>query len=295
MDRRTFLASSASLIVPSLGWADSPPDPKAPPFKLGIVSYMIPAKWDLPTTLRVCKEVGLAAVECRTTHKHGVEPTLSANERKKVKAQFADSGIVFWGSGTVCEFHSVDPKVVQKNIEDCKKFIQLVADIGGVGVKVRPNGLPKEVKVEKTLEQIGKALIECGKAAQNAGVEIWVEVHGVGTQDPPHMKTIMEVCNHPSVGITWNSNPTDIKDGSIKEAFEMLKKWIKSCHINDLNKQDAPKDKGFYPYRELFQLLREIKYNRYTLIEEGKAIDDPNEGIEYLKKYKRRWLELAQG
>lgn len=294
MDRRTFLGSSAALAIPSFGFGESKPDPKDPPFKLGMVSYMIPAKWDLPTTLKVCKEVGIAAIECRTTHKHGVEPTLNADERKKVKAQFAESGIVFWGCGSICEFHAVDQKVVQKNIEDCKKFIQLVADIGGKGVKVRPNGLPKDVKVEKTLEQIGKSLIECGNAAKDAGVEIWVEVHGQGTQDPPNIKTIMEVCNHPSVGLTWNSNPTDIKDGSVKDAFEMLKKWIKSCHINDLNKQES-KGKDFYPYKELFALLRELKYDRYTLIEEGKAIDDPKEGIEYLKKYKNRWLELARG
>ena len=47
---------------------------------------------------------------------------------------------------------------MKKNIETCKEFVQLVADIGGRGVKVRPNGLPKGVTVEKTLEQIGKAL-----------------------------------------------------------------------------------------------------------------------------------------
>ncbi len=45
-------------------------------FKLGLVTYNVAANWDLPTTLKVCKAVGIAAVECRTTHKHGVEPSL---------------------------------------------------------------------------------------------------------------------------------------------------------------------------------------------------------------------------
>src|SRR5947209_5720674 len=82
------------------------------------------------------------------------------------------------GCGTVCEFHSPDATVVKKNIETCKRFVQLASDIGGRGVKVRPNGLPRDVPVERTLEQIGKALIPCGQAAAAAGVEIWVEVHG---------------------------------------------------------------------------------------------------------------------
>ena len=52
--------------------------------------------------------------------------------------------------------------------------------------------MPKGADSQKTLEQIGKALIECGKAAEDFGVEIWVEVHGGGTQEPANMKTIME-------------------------------------------------------------------------------------------------------
>ena len=99
------------------------PAEEAAKFKLGIVTYNVPKDWDLPTLLKVCKEVGIAAVECRTTHKHGVEPTLTADQRKDVKKQFADSGVVFWGCGSVCEFHSADPAVVKKNIEECKQFV----------------------------------------------------------------------------------------------------------------------------------------------------------------------------
>lgn len=181
-DRREFFAAAAGVALS--GYAAAEESAKAPLFKLGIVTYNVAKDWDLPTILKVCKATGVAAVECRTTHKHGVEPSLSKDQRKDIKNQFADSGIVFWGCGSVCEFHSPDQSVVKKNIEDCKHFIDLVKDLGGKGVKVRPNGLPKDVPVPKTLEQIGKALIECGKAAESAGLEIWVEVHGAGTQIP---------------------------------------------------------------------------------------------------------------
>ena len=55
---------------------------EAAKFKLGLVTYNVPKDWDLPTILKVCQEVGIAAVECRTTHKHGVEPTLSPQQRE---------------------------------------------------------------------------------------------------------------------------------------------------------------------------------------------------------------------
>jgi len=292
--RRQVLAATAMLAAATELRADPPrSDSKPPPFKLGLVTYNTAAQWDLSTILKVCKAVGIAAVECRTTHKHGVEPTLSADQRAEVRKRFADSGVVFWGCGSVCEFHASDAEVVKKNVETCKQFVELVHDLGGTGVKVRPNGLPKGVAVEKTLEQIGKSLAVCGAAAERFGVEIWVEVHGAGTQEPANMKTIMDHCGHKSVGVTWNSNATDVKDGSVKAAFDLLKPWIKSCHINDLYKEHSAT--GPYPYRELFRLLRELQYDRYTLIEVGRTPPDVATGEEFLRYYKALWTELAKG
>jgi sugar phosphate isomerase/epimerase len=293
LSRRRFLQAASGGAALASGIASAPraraeEKNQAAKFRLGIVTYNIAARWDLPTILRVCKNVGLSPVELRTTHKHGVEPTLTKEQRKEVRQRFADAGIECWGCGSVCEFHSPDVAVVKKNVETCKEFVQLAADIGGRGVKVRPNGLPKEVPVEKTLEQIGKGLIECGKAAADAGVEIWVEVHGPGTQHPPHMKTIMEHCGHPKVGLTWNSNPTDIVNGSVAESFKLLWPWIRSCHINELHKDS----KGVYPYRELFLMFREHGYDRVTLCEVGRSPPDADSGQELLHYYKALWTEL---
>jgi sugar phosphate isomerase/epimerase len=293
--RRRFLtaaggAASISASLPASA-AAVPVEAKPLKFRLGIVTYNIAAAWDAPTILKVCKKVGLSPVELRTTHKHGVEPSLTKDQRKEVRQRFADAGIDIWGCGTVCEFHSPEPAVVKKNIETCKEFVQLAADIGGRGVKVRPNGLPKDVPVEKTLEQIGKALIPCGKAAESAGVEIWVEVHGPGTSEPRHIKTIMEHCGHSEVGLTWNSNPTDITDGSVAEAFKLLRPWVRSCHINEIYK-DAGR---IYPYRELFRLLRDSGYDRVTLVEVGRAMPTPEAGEELLRYYKALWTELTKG
>lgn len=291
--RRQFLAAGATAGLAA--GVTMPASAAAPPakrlFQLGIVTYNVAKDWDVPTILKVCKAAGVGAVECRTTHKHGVEPTLSPDARREVKKQFADAGVYFHGCGTACEFHSTDQAEVARQIELCKQFVQLTADIGGRGVKVRPNGLPKDVPVEKTLAQIGKALIECGKAAADAGVEIQVEVHGPGTQEPAHMKTIMEACGHKSVGVTWNSNGTDVKNGSVAASFEMLKPFIRNVHINDLYK-DGTKA---YPYRELFALLREMGYDRYTLCEVGRAPADPTLGEDFLRYYKALWEELSHG
>jgi sugar phosphate isomerase/epimerase len=304
--RRGFLQAATGLavagaVVPTARAAV--PKTRAPlKFNLGIVTYNIAKDWDVPTILRVCKNVGLSPVELRTTHKHGVEPTLTKAQRKDVRKRFADAGIGIWGCGTTCEFHSPEKAIVKKNIETCKRFVELAADIGGKGVKVRPNGLPRKVAVAKTLEQIGKALIPCGKAAAEAGVEIWVEVHGGtdhpadkdgvkhGSSHPPYVKKMMEYCGHPKVGLTWNSNASDIKNKSVAEYFKLLQPWVRSCHINEIWKDS----RGIYPYRELFRLLRESGYDRVTLVEVGSNLPSVAAGEELLRYYKALWTELAR-
>ena len=255
--------------------------------KLGIISYNVAKDWDLPTLVHHCKAAGFEGVELRTTHAHGVEVSLSKEQRKEVRQRFADAGLTLWGLGTVCEFHYPDKTKVQEQVESCKRWCELGQDIGAHGVKVRPNGLPEGVPVEKTLAQIGEALRECGQAADAHGIEIWLEVHGPGTAHPPHIRTILDTCHHPKVGACWNSNPQDILNGSIKPYFDLLRPDIKSCHINELWN-------SAYPYRELFHLFQQSHYDRFTLCEVGTSVR-PEDGVVFMQCYRGLWQELGRG
>ena len=253
--------------------------------RLGLVTYNLAHAWDIPTIIERCRATGFQGVELRTTHAHGVEPSLTKSQRAEVRKHFAASGIVLWGLGSICDFHSDDPSVVKQNVEMCKEFVLLAQDVGAKGVKVRPNGLQEEkgIPVEKTLDQIGIALRECGRFAADHGIEIWLEVHGKGTSHPPHIRKILDVCGHPSVGACWNSNMTDLKDGSVKEYFELLRPDIKSCHINELWRSE-------YPWRELLSLLKKSGYDRFTLAEIPESAD-PETVMRY---YQAVWKELAR-
>lgn len=252
-------------------------------FRLGTVTYNLAKDWDIETIIRNCEETGFAAVELRTTHKHGVEPSLTKAQRSEVKQRFAASKVRLLSLGSTCEFHAPEQTVVRRNIDECKRFVELAHDIGALGVKVRPNGLPKEVPEEKTLKQIGDSLRECGEFAQGAGVEIWTEVHGRDTQEPARMRRMMEHASHQHVGICWNSNPTDVENGSIKQNFALLKPWLRNVHINELWKPD-------YPWRELFTLLSQANYNRYCLAE----IPETSDPLRLMRYYKALWLEQCR-
>jgi sugar phosphate isomerase/epimerase len=285
--RRRFLQGlAASSLVPLLPRAEAAGEPvfAGGGFKLGTVTYNLAKDWDVPTIIKNCEATGFEAVELRTTHKHGIETTISADARAEVKKRFADSKVRLLSLGSVAEFHSPDPAVVKKHVDDCRQFLELARDIGALGVKVRPNGIPAGVPEEKTIAQIGSALKECGKVAADCGVEVWVEVHGKDSAHPPRCAAMMQACDHKSVGICWNSNPTDLMGGkSVKPAFDLLKPWLMNCHINELWNEA-------YPWRELFTLLKEAGYSRYTLAE----IPDTTDPLRLMRYYRGLWRELSR-
>jgi sugar phosphate isomerase/epimerase len=294
MNRRTFtkagLAIAGALSLETVRplsstpfKTDSNPALGGGAFKLGLVTYNLARDWDISTLIKNCVQTGFEAVELRTTHKHGVEPSLGKQQRSEVKQRFADTGVRLLSLGSTCEYHSPDPMVVRKNIEETKRFIELAHDIGALGVKVRPNGIPREVPEEKTLEQIGKSLQECGTAGAGHGVEVWLEVHGKDSCLPSRVRGMMENASHPQVGVCWNSNAEDVENGSVETSFEMLKPWLRNAHINELWVKE-------YPWRELFGLMRNAGYNRYCLAE----IPETSDPIRLMRYYHSLWLELCR-
>jgi len=250
---------------------------------LGAVTYNVLKDWDLETVITKLEQAGFEAVELRTGHAHGVEPTLSLQERARVRARFEKSRVRLLSFGSTCEYHSPDPNVCRKNIEETKMWIDLAHDTGAWGVKVRPNALPKDVPPEVTIGRIAEALREAGDYAAGRGVEIWMEVHGSGTSAPPVCAAIMRGANHRSAGLCWNSNPGDVQNGSVRSSFELLRPWIRNVHINELA---DPR----YPWRELFTLLRQSGYERYTLMEVASSCEPER----FLRYYSALWKELTR-
>jgi sugar phosphate isomerase/epimerase len=248
---------------------------------LGAVTYQVLENWDLETIIRNLEAAGFAAVELRTGHKHGVEPSLGPAERNAVRERFQGSKIRLLSFGSTCEFHMPDAAERRRQVEIGKTWVDLAHDTGAWGVKVRPNGFSKELSREQTIRNIGDCLRELGDYGQKHGIEIWTEVHGPGTQNPPVMAEIMKAASHPNVGLCWNSNPPDIVNGSVKQNFDLLRPWIRNVHISELADNS-------YPWRELFTLLRRSGYDRYTLCEAA-ASKEPER---FLRWYRALWTEL---
>ena len=250
-----------------------------PTMHLGLVTYNMAADWDIPTLIKNCEAARFEGVELRTTHAHKVEANLSKEDRKEVKKRFADSKVQLMGLGSAFDYHAPDQAKLRKDIEGTKEYIILAEDVGATGVKVRPNGFPKEVPQEKTLEQIGHALREVGDFGRNHGQVIRLEVHGTGTSFPPNIKKILDAADHPNVGACWNSNASDLAGQGWDYNFDLLKDKIFSVHITDLFQEE-------YPYRKLLTRLNEINFKGFCLAE----IPPSTDPIRVMKYYRALWL-----
>lgn len=292
VDRRSFLkhssllAGAALAYGPAAAFADTKPGSK---MRLGLVTYLWGEKWDLPTLIANCEKGNVLGVELRTTHAHGVEPSLDAKQRKEVKKRFDDSPVVNVGIGSNECFDHPDPDALTRAVEATKEFVKLSRDVGGSGVKVKPNSFHKEVDRNKTIEQIGKSLNVVGAFAADYGQQIRLEVHGQ-CAPPPIMKQIMDIADHPNVYICWNSNGADLEGDGLAHNFSLLKdRFGATLHIRQLEYPG-------YPFQELLNLLVAMDYDGWALLEcHDKIGDDPVARLAGQAELFKEMIAKAQG
>ena len=285
--RRDFLKTlsliTAASSLPGIGnlaFAANNSDVK---MKLGLVTYLWGKDMDLPTLIDTCEKSGISGLELRSTHAHGVEPDISKKQRKEVKKKFQNSPVELVSLGSAEEYNHPDPERLKKAIEDTKKFILLSKDIGGSGVKVRPNRLYDDIPHEKTIGQIGTCLNEVGKFAAEHGQEIYVEVHGNGTSVPPVMKAIFDVVDQSAVGICWNCNEQDLQGEGFDHNFNLLKgRFGNTVHVRELNSDD-------YPYQKLMTNLVKMDYEGWILLE---CRTNPEDKVKALIKQREVWERM---
>ena len=285
--RRKFIQSSVlgaaalSAGIPKLS-ANNPPAEKKkyPPLKLGLMTYNLGKEWDIDTIIKNCSETGWVHAELRTTHAHGVEVSLSKQERAEVKKRFEDSPLEAISLASAFRYHYEDPEELKKNIEGTMEYLQLAADVGAIGVRVFPNAFVEGVDREKTMEQIGKSLGEVGDFGHNVGVDVRVCVHGKGTDEIPVIRKILDYSNSDHVYVNWNCSENDVKGAGLEANFNAVKDKIRGIHMHELTSE--------YPYREFLKLLRESGYDGYYNAE----IAASAEPIRLMQYYRTLFLAL---
>ena len=260
--------------------------PEGENVNFGLCTYMWGAEWDVDTIIENCTKLGIKGVELRVDHAHKVSPAMTPEQRQEVRRKFSSGGVELIGMGTNAQFDSPDKAKVIDQIDVAKQYVKLSHDVGGSGVKVKPNNLHVKDGIDKgvTLQQIGKSLAELADYAIGFGQEIRLEVHGDVTNLADIAK-IMEVANTDNVRVCWNSNPADLEGEGIEKNFALVKEKLgHTMHIHELNS-------GKYPFDKLAKLLVEADYEGWVLMEAATKVEDK---VAALGEQKALWEQMMK-
>jgi len=237
--------------------------------RFGFTSYQWGKDWDIPTTIANLQKAQVFGVELRTSAKyaHGVELTLTADQRREVKKRFADSPVTLVG---ICSAERMDwpePEKLKAAIEAVKAHIKLSHDVGAGGVRVFPNQWHPNVPHEQTIAQIAKALNEIGAFAVDHGQEVRLEAHGT-VGELPTLRAIMDQVTQPLVRIKLNSAARDAEGQGFEANFNLVKRFLAhTLHLHNL------KDPQF-PYQLQMDLLMKMNWDGWALLEASHEVPD---------------------
>ncbi len=276
LSRRGFLARSfcvgagavAAAALPSCNVADPGAKQRAKT-RFGFTTYQWGQDWDIPTLIANCRKAEVFGVELRTSqsYAHGVELDISAQKRRDVKKQFADSPVALVGIATGERFDWPDPAQLEKAIESSKAFVKLSSDVGCSGIRVFPNSFQKDVPHEKTIEQIGKALNAVGAFAADHGQQVRLEAHGPAGELPT-IKAIMDHVTQPSVRVMLNSDKRDTAGDGFEHNFGLVKNLLgDTLHLHNLKETE-------FPYQLQMDLLVKAGWGGWQLLEASDKVED---------------------
>ena len=100
------------------------------------------------------------------------------------------------------------------------------------------------------------------------------------------MKAIFEQVTEKSVGMCWNCNDTDLNPPGLEANFDSVKKWFgDTVHVRELNV-------GEYPYQQLMNLFKDMKYKGWILLE---ARTEPADRVAAMKDQLEVFNEMIAG
>ena len=145
--------------------------------------------------------------------------------------------------------------------------MELAWDIDCGCIRTFGNNFPEGVEKEEVIKYVGESLREVAEYSTHYNVDVLLEMHGHFYYWEYCLKAV-KIADHPNVAINYNSDYRDMVDGSVAQTYRHVAEYLRHIHMHDLA------DSAF-PYRELFQLLKDDGYDGFLSLEQNYSGGDP--------------------
>lgn len=200
--------------------------------KFSFMSFSCP-ELSLTDMLAQAKRLGYDGVEPRVDsgHAHGIELELDQAGRRAARELAGEVGVEYSCLATSCRY--ADPEIRGKMVDDTLAYLDLAADIGAPCMRVFGGTIPAGISREEAVEQVAGALSSVADHAAARGVVVCMETHDHWC-NPEDVATVIKAVDSPAVQVNWDiMHPVRVAGVSMQEAFDVLKPWIRHCHVHD--------------------------------------------------------------
>jgi len=235
--------------------------------KFAFMSFSTP-KLTLSETLSLASRLGYAGIEPRVDrdHAHRIELAASPRQRREIRRQAGDSGVELCCLALGTKFSL--PDQTGGAVRECRAYLDLAAEIGCPRIRVFGGVYPSDVSREQAIGAMVEGLRRVAAFAQDAEVDVCVETHDAWTH-PEHLATVMREVNHPRIAVNWDiMHPFRTSGVPMREAFEILRPWIKHVHTHDGTLSDPlvlkPTGEGDIDVPTALQCLQQLCYDGFV-------------------------------
>ncbi len=272
-NRREFLQTSATLIAAAFA-GSSFVIKKSKPY-LSFSTLGCP-DWTFMQIIDFAAQNNYEGIEIRGIQKQMDIPFCnefnSAANRSATLKMMQDKNLRFVDLGSSSTLHFKNGEERKKNLDECKRFIDLAHDIKCPFVRVFPNNFLKDQDKNETMDLIAKGLIALGDYAKGSDVSVLMETHGdlVKSDD---LEKLAHAAEHPNTGLLWDVvNMWTITKEPPVQVYEKLKKYIRHTHIKDAKLTDGKINyvflgQGDVPIFEAIDALAKDGYKGYYSFE----------------------------
>jgi len=187
--------------------------------------------WDITQVAEKGAAYGFDGVELRISGNRHVDPSLTKEERKKIKEMFAANNLKIAIISGYTLFCGDDETALKENSETLLKNIELAADLGAPYLRsfLGENGGFTQAGAE-TLR------VACAKAHES-GVTVLLEIHDALLHGKMAAQLIEQV-NSPGLAVLWDIHHSINGKETPEETWRHAGKYIKHVHIKDADAGD---------------------------------------------------------
>lgn len=236
--------------------------------KLSFMTWACP-DWDITQIITGAIRYGYDGVEPRVECKqrHRIDLDMRKKDLKEVGRQFADCALDISCVATSRTYSSADPAEREESVELTLKYIDLAAAVGCPNIRVFGGAIPQGVERPDAHKYVAECLRRCGEHAKTRKVNVCLETHDHFSRAEDAVATV-KLADHPNVAICWDFMHPFRAGNSHAEAFELVKPYVKHCHVHDGNLPEGPggpvtmalMGQGDIPHDEPVRLLASVGF-----------------------------------